>query len=153
MSRTYLNPGKLDRSAGVLMVQCTDSRDMLGHYPPVCYPAHGMLLVKKTPRDWKLDDVTIPGMEYEFQKTTHERQLHMFVYNFMIVPRCGIVRDNDSVIAAAKDFQLRYYGAAQFQVTFQSDTTPQERDEIFATLLGPNVNIIKTLSSGGTEHD
>jgi hypothetical protein len=153
MSRTYLNPSKLDRTAGVLIVQCTDSRDMLGHYPPICYPAHGMTLVKQTPRDWKLDDVNIPGIEYEFVKTTHERQFHMFVYNFMIVPGWGIVRDMSGVAGAAKDYQLRYYGAAQFQVTFPSDTSPQERDEIFATLLGPNVGIINTLRSGGLKHD
>src|ERR1043166_1141556 len=28
LSRTYVDPGRMDRQAGLLIVQCTDSRDM-----------------------------------------------------------------------------------------------------------------------------
>jgi hypothetical protein len=53
---------------------------------------------------------------------------------------------------AAEDYQQRYYGAAQFQVVFQSEGSAErsreERDEIFATLMGPNIQLIETLTSG-----
>ena len=53
---------------------------------------------------------------------------------------------------AAEDYQQRYFGAAQFQVVFQSEGAAQrpreERDEIFATLIGPNIHLIETLTSG-----
>jgi len=76
------------------------------------------------------------------------------VYNFLIVPGRGIVRDMKGVEQAAEDYQQRYYGAAQFQVVFhgQASAEPrsrQDRDEIFATLMEPNIKLIETLTSGG----
>jgi hypothetical protein len=52
---------------------------------------------------------------------------------------------------AAEDYQQRYYGAAQFQVVFQSSSTDQmtrqERDEIFNTLMEPAVPVIRQLDT------
>ena len=31
-------------NANLLVVHCSDARDMQGHYPPVCYPANGWIL-------------------------------------------------------------------------------------------------------------
>jgi hypothetical protein len=56
---------------------------------------------------------------------------------------------------AAEDYQQRYYGAAQFQVVFSglasADRSRDERDEIFAALLGPNLKVIETLKSGANQ--
>jgi hypothetical protein len=53
---------------------------------------------------------------------------------------------------AAEDYQQRYYGAAQFQVVFHglasADRSRDERDEMFATLIGPNLKLIETLKAG-----
>jgi hypothetical protein len=61
------------------------------------------------------------------------------------------VRDIKGVEEAAEDYQQRYYGAAQFQVVFQSlsnDALPQEqRDEIFTTLMEPALPVIKQLNT------
>src|ERR1051326_3777057 len=115
------------RQASLLIVQCRDSRDMVGHYPPICYRAHGMTAEafgeisdasRGLKRDWKVGDLTIPGTEYRF---THREmgELHRtVVYNFFIVPGHGIARDMKDVENAAEDYQQRYYGAAQFQVVF-----------------------------------
>jgi hypothetical protein len=149
VARTYINPSQPGRRAGFLVVQCRDSRDMLGHYPPICYPAQGRTQTVTLPRDWKIGDLTVHGMEYEFA-TTGELQPHrMVVYNFMTVPGVGIVRDMQGVGEAAADYQRRYFGATQVQVTFAAELSQPERDEIFKTLLGPNVPMLKTLISGG----
>src|SRR4030095_2767441 len=108
------------------------------------------------PRDWKIDSkfgqMTVPGMEYQFSLTKDGQTMITTVYNFMIVPGRGIVRDIQGVEEAAEDYQQRYYGAAQFQVVFQSEGSAErsreERDEIFATLMGPNIQLIETLTSG-----
>ncbi|MFW6061969.1 MAG: exosortase-associated EpsI family protein, partial [Planctomycetota bacterium] len=39
-SRQYRNQ-KTGQVLSLLVVHCRDARDMTGHYPPVCYPAHG----------------------------------------------------------------------------------------------------------------
>ena len=38
-SRTYQKP--LGPRLHLLLVHCSDARDMIGHYPPVCYPSAG----------------------------------------------------------------------------------------------------------------
>jgi hypothetical protein len=142
------------RLASLLIVQCRDSRDMVGHYPPICYRAHGMTIDDNYcgPRDWKVNGSTIPGYEYQFTGVFKGQTSRTIVYNFLIVPGRGIVRDMKGVEQAAEDYQQRYYGAAQFQVVFhgQASAEPsrEERDQIFATLMGPNIKLIETLTSG-----
>jgi len=147
------NPRAQQRTAHLLIVQCRDSRDMLGHYPPVCYRSRGDVMEQKNcgPRDWNVNGVTIGGYEYQFTQVQREHTQRIVVYNFLIVPGRGIVRDMKGVEQAAEDYQQRYYGAAQFQVVFDCDASslpPAERlDEIFATLIGPNLKLIETLTS------
>lgn len=159
LHRTFVDSSPGDfrtryRSASLLIVQCRDSRDMVGHYPPICYRAHGLSLDEKNcgPRDWTVNGKTIPGYEYHFTEVFQGRSSRTTVYNFLIVPGRGIVRNMKGVEEAAEDYQQRYYGAAQFQVVFQSQGSAErsrsERDEIFATLMGPNIPLIETLTSG-----
>jgi hypothetical protein len=145
------------RSASLLIVQCRDSRDMVGHYPPICYRAQGRAPDEKNtrPRDWTVNGKPIPGYEYQFVEVFKDGTRRTIVYNFLIVPGRGIVRDMKGVERAAEDYQQRHYGAAQFQVVFQSDASAQlsreERDEIFATLMGPNIQLVETLTSGALQ--
>jgi hypothetical protein len=136
---------RFDRRANLLIVQCRDSRDMLGHYPPVCYVAHGMTIEHKAWKDWQVGDLTITGMEYHFVKSSGGQTYRQVVYNFLIVPGSGIVRDMEGVSAAAEDYQQRFYGAAQFQVVMDGELPPEQRDEIFKTLIGADLSIIKTV--------
>jgi len=145
-----------ERSASLLIVQCQRTGDMVGHYPPICYRAYGMTQDEKhcRPRDWSVNGTAIPGYEYQFTEVLFQGQTRRTtVYNFFIVPGRGIVRDMKDVERAAEDYQQRHYGAAQFQVVFHgpgsSDEARAERDEVFATLMGPNIRLIETLISGG----
>ena len=38
-SRRFQRPGEI--GVHVLVVHCSDARDMIGHYPPICYPSSG----------------------------------------------------------------------------------------------------------------
>src|SRR5262245_51460103 len=108
------------RQVSLLIVQCKLSGDMVGHFPPICYPSAGHELLSHEPRDWKGGPITIPGMEYHFIKNYEGRPERTIIYNFFIVPTRGMARDIDGVKAAAEDYQQRYYGAAQFQLQFSS---------------------------------
>ena len=59
ISREYTDTRSNDRygsrNCSVLIVQCRDSRDMVGHYPENCYPHIGELMVDKRERDWTID--------------------------------------------------------------------------------------------------
>jgi hypothetical protein len=161
LSRVYVDSATNSpyqiRAASMLIVQCRDSRDMVGHYPPICYRAQGMTQDEKYcgPRDWTVNGKVIPGYEYQFTEVFQGQTTQTIVYNFLIVPGRGIVRDMKGVERAAEDYQQRYYGAAQFQVVFQglasAEPSRDQRDEIFATLMGPNLKLIETLTSGVLE--
>ncbi|HYO11379.1 MAG TPA: hypothetical protein VER17_20610 [Tepidisphaeraceae bacterium] len=160
LSRAYVDSSPsqashVARSASLLVVQCRDSRDMVGHYPPICYRAQGKTQDEKYsgPRDWQVGGKTISGYEYQFTEVWHGQTFRTTVYNFLIVPGRGIVRDMKGVEEAAEDYQQRHYGAAQFQVVFgglaSADRSREERDEMFAALIGPNLKVLETLTSGG----
>src|SRR5688572_23609198 len=42
------------RRVDFLLVQCTDARDIVGHYPPICYVTHGWTQESAEPRDWEV---------------------------------------------------------------------------------------------------
>ncbi|HEX3356935.1 MAG TPA: hypothetical protein VHS31_08190 [Tepidisphaeraceae bacterium] len=145
------------RSVSLLIVQCKLASDMVGHFPPICYPSHGWENMcpdkdeKGWLRDWTVAGEQIPGKEYEFRQIKDGQTMICTVYNFLIVPGRGIVRDIQGVDLAAEDYQQRYYGAAQFQLVFQGSSSDQmsqqERDEIFTTLMEPVVPVIHTLNT------
>jgi len=43
LCRMYRRIGSDDRAL-LSVIHCSDARDMAGHYPPICYPAHGWSL-------------------------------------------------------------------------------------------------------------
>jgi hypothetical protein len=140
-----------DRWASLLVDQCRDARDMNGHYPPNCYVNSGEVQTYNEPKDWKVGGLIITGTEYHYLKTSATESTRTAVYNFLIVPGAGILRDMTGVEKAAEDYQQRYYGAAQFQVLMNADLPQQERDEIFRTLMEPCEPVIRTLMSGGIQ--
>jgi hypothetical protein len=144
-------PGVYNRVANLLVDQCSDAGDMAGHWPPNCYVNSGEEMVSQQERDWTVGDLVITGTEYHFVKTTATETKRTAVYDFLIVPGRGIIRDMDGVWRAAEDYQRRYYGAAQFQLLMNADLPQQERDEIFTTLMQPCVPVIRTLMSGGSQ--
>jgi hypothetical protein len=133
--------------ASLLIVQCKDSRDMAGHYPPICYPAAGQPKIgMERPFKMSFPGMDVEGMEYLFlQKPLPvSRQC---VYDFFIVPGQGSRPDMDTLQVAAKDYQRRYYGAAQFQVVMDADYPQELRENIFRTIIGANARALSVLNT------
>jgi hypothetical protein len=168
-SRRYTESPDKDRGANrmcdVLIVQCPDARDMVGHYPENCYPNGGETLVDKRPRDWQIGETKITGTEYTFERFSSRGQpVRRCVYSFLVVPGvvpegapavpgvpgATIVRDIKGVNKAAEDYQRRHFGAAQFQFVFQAadpDLPRDTRDQIFMTLMGANMDVLQALNN------
>jgi len=152
LSRTYSFDPAADfhedfGQASVLIIQCRDSRDMLGHYPPKCYPAHGDTQTGEKPREWLVGDLLIPGMAYSFTRHFKDKQYTRVVYNFLIVPGQGLVPDMETLREASEYYERRAYGAAQFQVVMPDRVDEATRDEIFRALITPNINLIRELAN------
>jgi hypothetical protein len=154
LSRHYVQNTTTGRPlhADLLVVQCRDSRDMTGHYPPICYPNIGNALVYRA-RHEAIDvgGEKVPFTEYHFEKYSGGRPERKCVYNFFVVPGRGAVDDIKGVQEAAEDYQRRLFGAAQFQVVMPVDvlTSPATREQVFAALVRSRPELIATLKTDG----
>lgn len=154
LSRAYAS--NMGREVGFLLVNCSDTRDMIGHWPPVCYKGQGWELPRTTPQTWSARGLSVPGTEYELTRTepgpNGPRERKMIIRNFFVLPDGKIVGTMDGVNAAAKDYRTMAYGVTQIQILYPDTRVASwERDEIFATLIGANAPLIEALRSGGIQ--
>jgi len=126
---------KTGRTASLLLVQCKDARDLAGHFPPICYPAHGWETAFSRPHTWRLDGHPIGGMEYGFDFRGPSATRHMIVADFMILPNGQFLRDMQGVRRAAADYTRHFMGAAQFQIVMDASTPESQRNETVQQLL------------------
>jgi hypothetical protein len=135
--------------ASLLIVQCKDSRDMAGHFPPNCYPAAGDVAIGDAePFSFAISGVPAPviGREYHFRRNTLP-VIRRCVYDFFILPGHGFKQDMTDVRTSAGDYQQRYYGAAQFQVVMDADYPQELRESIFKTIIGANSQALTVLNT------
>lgn len=150
-SRAYTDP-ITNHSATLVLVQCRDSRGMMGHYPPVCYPAHGWE-EGETARaiDVEIDGVTIPTTRYSYVQSGFNRRKTKVIYGFFAIPGTGLAREMDGVRRAASDYRARGLGAAQVQIILGDGLSPAEESEIVRELLTPVMPVIGLMRSGEVE--
>jgi hypothetical protein len=143
ISRRYTNI-KTGRSASLLLDQCSDVRDMNGHFPPICYPNQGWTLEKSIPRQWVVDGLTISGMEYHFSRGGADNSTGVVVRNFMILPGGTIAADMDA-IRRNVDLNHRFYGAGQIQVITDRGIPYEDQEQIFRSLVAGHEPVIKAI--------
>lgn len=137
------------QSATLLLVQCKDARDLAGHYPPICYPAHGWRLDQQSTRSWACRGITIEGIEYAFSYGTIAGTQRMIVANFMMLPNGHTSPDMAAVYRVASDYQRRFYGAAQVQIVTDARIPEQQRQRIMMDFVEASSDVLQTILSGG----
>lgn len=130
-----------------LFVQCRDARDMQGHYPPVCYPAHGYSHVSDEVAQWQVGERTIIGMEYSYSRTEGGVPTSCVVSNLLILPTGQYARGMDEVREAAADYLRHFYGAAQVQIVMDARVAREQRDEVVREFLGAIVGALDSLTA------
>lgn len=152
--------GKPGQQLWLSVVQTKRSAEMLGHYPPNCYPAFGDSMSYQKHREWFVSvpgpqgarPMLLDGVEYHFDSVINGKTYRRIVYNFMVAPGRGVLPDMKKLEEAAEDYEQRYRGAAQFQVVFRSlagqELSQAERDETFATLMRECAAAIDVFKSG-----
>jgi hypothetical protein len=146
MHRRYASPR--GASVDLLLVQCRDARDMVGHYPPVCYPAHGWQAGAAHPEQWIAAGRTVQGMEYEYMKAEALQTVSQVVTNLIILPERRFVMGMRDVQAAATDSRRRHYGAAQLQIVQDASVPPEDRRRTVIELLEGCGPVLDALTSG-----
>ncbi len=139
------------RRVSVLLVQCKDARDILGHFPPICYPGQGWTLISSTPRDWKIDGAPIHGTSYVFNPGTSGMGQRVVIDNFMLLPDGSTAPDMDAVEIAAQDARRKYFGAAQVQLVYDPSLSQQDREEMLGTFVKMLHPLMKTIAQEAVE--
>ncbi len=116
LRRTFQDPA-LGHRASLSIIHCTDVRDMLGHHPPVCYPAHGWHLESR-----HTEEIVVRGRSqevniYHFSRLNAGSREAIRIVSFFVAPGVdGIIREMDEMERASKRSGLAGLGAAQVQV-------------------------------------
>ena len=147
LSRKYVNE-RTQQQVSFLIVQCRDARDMIGHYPPVCYPANGWTERHANNIELELGDVRLDGTSYEFYKAYPTLSKTMYVANVIFLPDGNMPRDMNAVRSLAADYRKHFFGAAQVQMTFGGRMSSDQRHKILKTFLGTNVDVFQKIRSG-----
>lgn len=136
-------------TADFLLVHCRDARDMAGHYPPVCYPAHGWVEAGRRQVEWNIDGKVIPGMSYQYTRVFEGKSVTYEVNHLMMLPDGRFVREMRDIRRAAADHQRQFYGAGQVQVVLSTHIPQEQRTAIVCKLLQANQAVLAAMGSGG----
>ena len=138
-------------TASLLFVHCSDARDLLGHYPPVCYRARGHVLVSSAERDWLAGGTRIEGTRYRIAVDGPLARSEIVVDNFMVLPDGRFGRDMDAVDRVARDPTLRRLGVAEVQVVTDGEMPDHRRDEVVRLLAQRMTPLLQLCSSGASD--
>ena len=143
VSRQYENL-TTGRQFTLLLVQTRDARDLLGHFPPICYPGRGFVLTDQADAAWTLPAdgpktpggpekpgggaVKVPAKRYDFSLTAAGGTQAITVVNFMLSPDGAVAPDMYALERHLTDRTKTHYGAAEVQMVFPGDFPAAERD-------------------------
>ncbi|MBL4701986.1 exosortase-associated EpsI family protein [bacterium AH-315-I18] len=147
ISRHFVNV-RTGHEATVLLAQFSDRRDLLGHYPPVCYPSQGWRIVSDKYWNVMVDEVLIPAREYKLVKSGPNNADQMIVGNFLIVPDGRLVRDMTGLGGLSVNKYHNQFGAAQMQVVIHGYLAANVREQIFRELVIGHYPLIQAIQSG-----
>jgi hypothetical protein len=149
LQRQYVDPNTGEASS-LLVVHCADMRDMLGHYPPVCYPAHGWVVKSVAPTKLEWDGKEYPARLYQFTRSGGEMsQQHLTVLSFFVLPgERPVVADMDHLEQAARKPEIAGRGAAQFQVLWLHGPDQSSRESATKALIKAALPAIRSVCEG-----
>lgn len=115
----------------LVVVQCEDTRDMAGHYPPICFPANGWkALDTQLLHDMGGEGSQLPVTRYVFERASVFERSERYVFNLLLLPIQGAVNDMPDVRKAAANPQARMRGAAQIQIMLSGSVTETDQLDI-----------------------
>jgi hypothetical protein len=150
IQRRYTN-AQTGETFELLIVHCGDVRDMDGHYPPICYPAHGWTLGGRVNAELGLTVTDAPARSYRFSRTNDIETVEMIVTNLFAVPAeegPAFGADLTLIQSAGRVRTRARLGAAQVQVITPGGLDEARRDEIVRTAFSLVESVFRTVAEG-----
>jgi len=128
LSRAYSSPG--GPTMQVLVVHCGDARDMIGHYPPICYPSAGWVPAKvdgAVDTALEINGQELPVRQYGFSCIgDHGRVETIRIFNAFILPDGTVTRQIDDIDRQSERLAVSIQGVAQVQVIISASVPLHE---------------------------
>ena len=135
--RRYTN-ADTGESFEMLIVHCGDVRDMLGHFPPVCYPANGWTLENKASVSVPIGGETTGATRYAFSREADFVTDEIRIVNLFALPAStgeSFVPDYAKVVRAGRSRQSARLGSAQVQIILPASAEPARREEMVSVAM------------------
>ena len=140
LSRRYTN-SRTGAIVDFLFVHCEDAQDMLGHHPPVCYPAHGWSTVKNQDLSKGND-----RFAHYFATKRHRNVLQKIqIKQGLLLFEKPITPDMQLVLQMSTRRAWRALGAGQIQLVFSSDISEESLDPGFEKVIRELAASVTTL--------
>jgi hypothetical protein len=147
LSRHYTNT-QTGQSATLLLVQCQDSRSLLGHYPPNCYPSQGWTSLRSELRKVAGGGVTIAANEYAFKHEALGGAANLSVLHFTVLPDGTTSPDMSRLEYFSHNLTKRPLGGASVQFVVDGTLRDSDRNELYGILLQLSADWIRTVQGG-----
>lgn len=150
LQRRFTNPAD-GSSFDLLVVHCMDVRDMNGHYPPVCYPAHGWIEEGREPRPVASPAGEIDARLYNFRRETeHLEQRQIDILGFFVLPGedQALTGSGQIIDRATRSRNTTRMGAAQLQIITDAGMDPSKRSQIWDMVLETCEPMIRRVNKG-----
>lgn len=149
--RTYMDPAS-GQYLTLMVVHCKDVRDMLGHYPPNCYPAHGWRREGTQDTTVHLAGADHPARLYEFSQRTDATEERMHILNFFVVPTRAkpIVADTEALDRSTGSRRAAGLGAAQVQILAKDPALLAPDSTVIARFMEAIEPAVREISKGPT---
>lgn len=150
LQRRYVDP-ETGEGFSLLVVQCANARDMVGHYPPVCYPAHGWTGDGRTEDvSVRVGDLEVAGRRYGFALKRDIVTERMDILGFFVVPQ-GETRFGGDMSLVDRSSQSRIgtrLGATQIQILTDAALSDDRRREIWSMVIGAIEPVLRAAGGG-----
>ena len=149
LSRSYRRTG--GERVHLLVVHCADARDMIGHYPPICYPSSGWVAEESATADvaMSLAGKRLPMRGYVFRRIGEgggEESIR--VLNAFVLPGGVVAREMGEIHRQSQRRALAAQGVAQIQVVCSAGWDPAGVAAAAGELLGGMPRVRQALGLG-----
>jgi hypothetical protein len=147
--RGYTNP-ETGHMVMLLVVHCKDTRDMVGHFPPNCYPANGWVQLDERAEFLTWSGQEHPAVRYTFARGTLGQKREMSILNFFVLPdaELPVVATMSEVNRAAQASARAGLGAGQIQIMADLSMPEDEREQAVAEFVRALDPVIGAIASG-----
>ncbi|MEQ9461879.1 MAG: exosortase-associated EpsI family protein [Phycisphaeraceae bacterium] len=135
--------------ANLLLVHCREARDMVGHYPPVCYPSSGWTenVENRRPLVFRVGGRELRALEYEFYQSLPGYSMRLHVISMLLLPDGSTATSMDAVSELEADYRRRFFGAGQLQVLVPGEDDPLRRERLAETFIELSLPAIEVIGS------